>query len=102
MPFHHHVYFYPTEAPGADDTVRLESLIRTYLSGIPGVVSLATGRPAGTDRPVVDNEYMLALLLTFPDAAAEKRYQDHPDHLTFARESRPLWSRVKVYDTVEE
>ncbi|MFM7322718.1 MAG: Dabb family protein, partial [Armatimonadota bacterium] len=102
MPFHHHVYFYPTETPGADDAVRLEALIRTYLAGIPDVISLGTGRPAGTDRTVVDNDYMLALLLTFPDAEAEKRYQVHPDHVAFGRESRPLWSRVRVYDTIEE
>lgn len=102
MPFHHHVYFYPTENPGDDDAARLESMIRTYLSAIPGVVSLATGRAAGTDRAVVDNDYMLALLLTFADADAERAYQVHPDHVTFGRESRPLWSRVRVYDTVEE
>jgi len=102
MTFRHDVYFYPTETPGPDDADRLEQLIRARLTNIPGVLRIAVGRPAGTDRPVVDNDYMVALFLEFNDSAAEKAYQVHPDHAAFGTESRPLWSRVKVYDTIAE
>ena len=102
MSFHHDVYFYPTENPGPDDARKLEQLIRKHLTGIPGVLRISVGVPAGTDRPVVDNDYMVALFLEFADAEAEKAYQVHPDHAAFGTESRPLWSRVKVYDTIAE
>jgi hypothetical protein len=102
MTFRHDVYFYPTQTPGPDDAAQLEKLIRQHLTNIPGVLRIAVGRAAGTDRPVVDNDYMLALFLEFADSAAEKAYQVHPSHTAFGTESRPLWSHVKVYDTNAE
>ena len=99
MSFYHHVYFYPTESPSVTDQAELVEMCQNLLSTIPGVTSFALGTPAGTDRPVVDNDYIVALLLEFPDAAAEKEYQVHPQHLQFVAESRRLWSSVKVFDS---
>lgn len=100
MTFFHHVYFYPRENAQPDDADRIEALCRKYLAGIPGVLKMSLGRPAGTDRPVVDNDYILALLLDFESADAERAYQVHPDHTAFGQESRPYWSHVRVYDTL--
>ena len=100
MTFFHHVYFYPREDARPGDADAIESLCRKHLAGIPGVLRIAVGRPAGTDRAVVDNGYLVALLLEFEDAAAEGRYQEHPDHLAFVAESRPHWASVRVFDTV--
>ena len=99
MSFYHHVYFYPTESPNASDQAELIGMCQSLLASIPGVTSFALGTPAGTDRPVVDNDYIVALLLEFPDADAEKEYQVHPQHVQFVTESRRLWSSVKVFDS---
>lgn len=99
MSFYHHVYFYPTESSNPSDQAELIGMCQSLLATIPGVTSLALGTPAGTDRPVVDNDYIVALLLEFPNAEAEKEYQVHPQHVQFVAESRRLWSTVKVFDS---
>jgi hypothetical protein len=98
--FLHLVYFYPRDNAGADDAQRLIDGIQKYLPSIPGVLRLQTGTPAGTPRDVVDNSYAVALLVEFADAAGHDVYADHPDHLRFIAECSPLWSRVKVYDSL--
>lgn len=99
MIFFHHVYFYPREGAQPGDADAIENACRTLLADIPGVLRIALVRPAGTPRPVVDNDYAVGLLLEFPDAAAEGEYQIHPQHLRFVEENKHLWSRVKVYDS---
>ena len=98
--FLHLVYFYGREDGGADDARLLAEGCRRYLPGIPGVLRLATGTPAGTPRDVVDNAYLVALLVEFADVAAHDVYQDHPDHLRFIAECKQYWSRVQIYDTL--
>ena len=84
----------------AADASRLADGCTTHLTGIPGVLRLTVGSPAGTDRGVVDNSYGVALLVEFADAAAHGVYQDHPNHLRFISECSYFWSRVQVYDVV--
>ncbi len=96
--FYHHVYFYLTDAPNAAANIAVGC--RKHLSGIPGVLRLELGKTAGTNRPVVDNDYGLALLVEFENAAAHDVYQDHPDHHTFIAECKANWTHVKVYDSV--
>lgn len=95
--FLHLVYFYfhdngnaPTVAKACQD----------YLTNIPGVVRLEVGTPAGTPRSVVDNDYGVALLVEFADAAGHDVYQDHPDHHKFIEACASYWSRVQVYDSL--
>jgi hypothetical protein len=90
----HMVYFWPREGAGPEDAAALAEGARRNLSGIPGVLRLAIGRPAGTERAVVDNSYGVALLVEFADAAAEAAYQVHPDHVRFVEECSRYWSRV--------
>ena len=96
----HVVYFYPTENGGAEEAERLIAGIRRNLPKIPGVLRLEVGTPAGTAREVVDNSYAVALLIEFPDAAAQEAYQDHPDHHRFVEECHTFWSRVVVFDSL--
>ena len=98
--FLHMVYFYPKADAGADDAQRLIAGIKTHLPSIPGVLRLETGAPAGTPRDVVDNTYAVALLVEFADAAGHDVYSDHPNHLRFIAECSPLWSSVKVFDSL--
>lgn len=98
--FLHMVYFYPAENAGSDDTQKLIAGIQEHLPGIPGVLRLEAGTPAGTPRDVVDNAYSVALLVEFAEAAGQDVYADHPDHLKFIAECSSLWSRVKVFDSL--
>ncbi len=96
----HTVFFWVRRDGEPGDAERIAEGCRTHLSGIPGVVRLTVGRPAGTPRDVVDNSYGLALLVEFVDAAACDVYEHHPDHLRFIAECGQFWSRVQVYDTL--
>ena len=100
--FFHTIFFWLREGAEAADAVRLAEGCRTHLTGIPGVLRLTAGFPAGTGRDVVDNSYGVALLVEFADSAAHDIYQDHPDHLRFIAECSRFWGRVQVYDTVKE
>ena len=98
--FFHNVFFWLRDGAEAADASRLADGCTAYLTGIPGVLRLTVGAPAGTDRGVVDNSYGVALLLEFANAAAHDVYQAHPDHLRFIEECSHFWSRVQVYDVV--
>ena len=94
------VYFWLKEGGGQKEAEALATGARKHLSGIPGVLRLETGFPAGTTREVVDGTYGVGLLVEFSSAAEHDVYQEHPDHLRFIKECSALWSRVRVYDTV--
>lgn len=98
--FLHLVYFYLPENACPESARQLAEAARKYLTHIPDVLRLEIGFPANTPRDVVDNTYGVALLVEFADREAHDRYQDHPDHLRFIQECRPLWATVRVYDTL--
>ncbi len=98
--FLHIVYFWVREGGSEADADAILAGCHKHLRGIPGVLRLEAGKPAGTPREVVDNSYGVGLLVEFADAAGHDVYQDHPDHLTFIAECSPHWSRVQVYDTL--
>ncbi len=97
--FLHMVYFWLNEGGGRREAEALAEGARRNLSGIPGVLRLEAGFPAGTTREVVDSTYGVGLLVEFASAADHDVYQDHADHLRFIEECSALWSRVRVYDT---
>jgi len=98
--FFHNVFFWLRDGAEAADARRLADGCKSHLTGIPGVLRLTVGFPAGTDRGVVDNSYSVALLVEFADAAAHDVYQDHADHLRFIEDCSQFWRRVQVYDTM--
>jgi hypothetical protein len=97
--FLHLVYFWVRVGGGAEDAEAILRGCRQHLAGIPSVLRLEAGKPAGTPRDVVDNSYGVGLLVEFADSAGYDIYETHPDHLTFIAECSPHWSRVQVYDT---
>jgi hypothetical protein len=97
--FFHAVYFYPREGAESGDVATLLEGVKT-LEAIPGVTFFAIGTPAGTDRSVVDNSYIVGLLVAYKDVEGHDVYQDHPIHLAFIENYKHLWSRVQVYDTL--
>ena len=65
---------------------------------IASVAGGSLGRPAGTDRPVIDRDYSFGLVLTFADRAAHDAYQADPVHDAFRDGCESLWSAVRIFD----
>ena len=97
--FVHAVYFWlkPDLDPG--QIRQFEDLARAMAS-IPSVKHLWLGKPAATDRPVIERSYSYGLAVVFENAAAEEAYQKHPIHDTFREKCGSFWSKVQIFDTV--
>ena len=68
------------------------------LTRIPSVQYGSLGKPAVTDRPVIDRSYSYGLLVAFEDLAGHDAYQVHPVHDAFRKDCAHLWNRVVIYD----
>ena len=98
--FFHSVYFFIKDDAEAGAAAMLAQACLDHLAGIPGVLRLEVGFPAGTDRTVVDNSYGVMLLIEFENKAAHDSYQQHPDHLVFVDICASVSKRVQVYDMI--
>ena len=98
--FYHSVYFWLRDGGEAEDAQQTADGCRTYLTGIPGIVQMHVGIPAGTSGGPIDSSYGVALLMEFESQEARDIYEAHPDHQRFIAELHHLWSRVQVYDAV--
>jgi hypothetical protein len=96
--FVHHVFFWMKHdiTPGGIDT--FERSVST-LPTIDVVKFGDVGKPAGTNRAVIERSYSYSLLLVFEDQSAHDEYQVHPIHLKFVEDCSQLWERVLVYDS---
>ena len=68
------------------------------LTTIKPCVAAYVGKPANTDRPVIDRTYDYSLTCVFESKADQDTYQDHPIHLEFIDKHAKDWARVVVYD----
>ncbi|HEX2612148.1 MAG TPA: Dabb family protein [Fibrobacteria bacterium] len=94
--FVHCVYFWLK--PGieaADEKTFVERA--QALTTLPSVKHGWVGKPAATDRPVIDRSYSYGLTVVFDDAAGHDAYQVHPVHDAF-RDLHGFWTAVKIYD----
>lgn len=97
--FVHHVYFWlKNPASEADRKKLLEGL--NSLKPIETIKQIHVGKPANTDRDVIDTSYDFSLLLIFDNLEDQEVYQEHPIHLAFVDKYASLWSKVVVYDSV--
>ena len=97
--FVHHVYFWlKNPASEADRKKLLEGL--NSLKSIETIKQVHIGKPANTDRDVIDTSYDFSLLLIFDNLEDQEVYQEHPTHLAFVDKYASLWSKVIVYDSV--
>lgn len=99
--FVHSVYFWLRDDLSAEERDRFLRGVNS-LTAIPSVRYGWVGRPAPTDRPVIDRSYSYALTAVFDDEAAQEAYQVDPVHDDFRDECGDLWSRVLIYDSLEE
>lgn len=98
--FIHHVYFWLKNPDSKQDRDKLVEGLQK-LSKVRSIKTAHIGKPADTNRDVIDSTYAISWLLTFDNRANQDSYQVDPVHLKFIEECKDLWSRVVVYDTVD-
>lgn len=64
----------------------------------PNIRDRRIGKPASTERSVVDSSYDYGIVLQFDDLAAHDQYQGSEAHQEFLDTCAEMWSRVQVYD----
>ncbi len=78
----------------------------SFEEGLESLVAIDTvrhgfyGKPAGTDRPIIDRSYSYALVAVFEDEAGHDAYQVAEDHDVFRQTFGDFWIDVKIYDFV--
>lgn len=97
--FVHAVYFWLKPELQPAQIRQFEELAQA-MAKIPGVRHLWVGKPAATNRPVIERSYSYALIVVFDDAAAEEGYQKHPIHDTFREKCGSFWSKVQIFDSL--
>jgi hypothetical protein len=95
----HNVYFWLTEGLSNSALLEFEEGLETLIT-TPLVKNGYYGKPANTNRTVVDNTYSYGLTLFFKDTPDQNLYQADPIHLAFVEKNSKKWTRVQVYDVV--
>ena len=94
-----HVVIFWTDPAQPNATDELIAGANKYLKDIPGVQRFHIGRMVGSERPVVDQTYQVALNTEFADKQAENEYQVHPQHIEFVETVfKRVCTRVVIYD----
>lgn len=96
--FVHVVNFWLKPGLSEADIKKFEEGVQS-LSAIESLVMFNVGKPAVTDRPVIDRSYSYCELTVFNDAAGHDIYQQHPIHLAFVENCKHLWEKVWIYDS---
>ena len=98
--FIHHVFFWLKNPNSAEDELYLVEGLKK-LSAAGTIKSFHIGKPAATNREVIENTYAISWLLLFANKEDQDIYQTDPIHLKFIEECSHLWSTVIVYDTID-
>jgi Stress responsive A/B Barrel Domain len=98
--FIHHVYFWLKNTGNAADREQLVEGLKK-LSKATTIKDFHIGKPANTNREVIDSSYAVSWMLIFANDADQAAYQTDPIHLKFIEECAHLWSKVVVYDAVD-
>ena len=98
--FIHHVFFWMKNPEDPNERKIFEEAL-VELGTIESIKLLHIGKPADTDRPVIDNTYHYSFLVGFNDRKGHDIYQEHPIHDKFRNEYSPMWTKVLVYDSVK-
>ncbi|MBS0000379.1 MAG: Dabb family protein [Cyclobacteriaceae bacterium] len=97
--FFHHVFFWLREPDNPEARSTFEAALKE-LGTVKSIKFLHIGKPADTDREVIDNSYHYSFLVGFRDKAGHDVYQEHPVHDKFRNEYSHMWTKVLVYDSV--
>lgn len=95
-----HIVFFTLAEPSEANRAQLIEGCKKHLVNHDGVVHFSVGVNAPEyDRAVNDRDYDMALHLIFATAADQDVYQTHPRHQEFIKECKPLWKKVRVFDS---
>ena len=94
----HMVYFTLNDSTPENRRKQID-LCKKYLTKHPGVVYFAVGGLADLKRDVNDREFDIALIVVFENRAAHDAYQTSARHLEFIKEAKPMWKKVRVFDS---
>lgn len=98
--FIHHVFFWLKNPDSKEDLNALMAGLHK-LSKAQTIQQFHIGKPAATNRAVIDSSYSVSWCLIFDNEEDQESYQVDPIHLTFVKECSHLWSKVVVYDSVD-
>ncbi|MBT4138243.1 MAG: Dabb family protein [Candidatus Latescibacteria bacterium] len=93
----HNVYFWLNDGLDTSDVTAFEKGLAS-LCGDVAALSGWYGKPAQTDRDVVENSYSYGLVLVFENLQAHDQYQGGAVHLQFVDDHLLKWGRVVVHD----
>ncbi|ATL46673.1 transcription-repair coupling factor [Chitinophaga caeni] len=96
--FVHVVNFYLKPGLSAAEVKDFESGVSS-LGTIAEIKEFNVGKPASTDRPVIDKSYSYCLLTVFNNQADHDTYQVHPTHLAFVEKCKNYWDKVVIFDS---
>lgn len=96
--FVHVVNFWLKKGLSEADILKFEVGVNT-LAEVETVDVFSVGKPANTDRPVIDRSYDYCLVITFENISGHDIYQTHPIHLKFIEDCASLWDKVLIYDS---
>lgn len=98
--FIHHVFFWLKNPESKTDRDKLVAGL-LKLSEVKTIRSFHIGKPADTNREVIERGYAISWLLHFENADDQASYQSDPIHLKFVEDCSHLWGKVIVYDSVD-
>jgi Stress responsive A/B Barrel Domain len=93
----HTVYFWLKEKDNEAHQAALLAGLKE-LAQIDLIKTAYIGKPANTNRPVIDSSYSFSITFIFDNPADQDAYQPHPNHLAFIEKCSHLWEKVQVYD----
>lgn len=95
-----HIVFFTLAEPNDANRSKLVAACKKYLDKHDGLVYFGVGVNAPQyDRDVNDRNYDVALHLIFRTAQDQDTYQTHPRHHQFIEKCKPLWNKVRVFDS---
>ena len=98
--FIHAVYFWLINND-QETMTRFLTELRKFIDNVDVIRTRHIGKPANTNREVIDNTYSYSLILSFDSKKEQELYQEHKLHKDFIENASALWDRVLVYDSLE-
>ena len=98
--FKHVVYFWLKQPLTAENDSKFLHNLKVLINGVDEIKTKYIGKPADTGRSVIDNSYSYCLNLGFKSKKEHDIYQEHTVHKKFIEDSKDLWEKVLVYDSI--
>jgi len=98
--FAHMVFFWLKNPDKLSDREAFENALLSFINQSEFIKTKHVGKPASTNREVIDSSYTYCLSLTFDNKEQQDKYQAEPNHTKFLEDASDLWKKVVVYDSV--